>query len=252
MTETANGLPSLTRLPDPQTSNDGGRPNLSAYLSQQIANLIRERQLRPGDRLPSAKDLAAQFSVATPTMREALRRLQATGIIDMRHGSGIYVRRESERMMFANPTYGTLETQTILQVIDARILIEPHLAELAAEIASEEQVVELQALLIPVEQALEYRDERYVRANHTLHTALARASGNLVLAQIVESLLEMHSVELHLVDPNSSLAEIRSRDHHFHQLIIGAIANSNGAAAREAMHQHLSGARATLIHQPGD
>lgn len=247
VTETINQLMNSARRVDVPSSGDNGRPNLSAYLSQQILTMIRERQLRPGDRLPSAKDLAAQFSVATPTMREALRRLQATGIIDMRHGSGIYVRRESDRLMFANPAYGTLETQTILQVLDARILIEPHLSELAAGFASEEQIGELQAILIPVEQALEYRDERYVRANHTLHTAIARASGNLVLAQIVESLLEMHSVELHLVDPNSTLAEIRTRDHHFHQLIIAAIATGNGAAARDAMEQHLNRARLTLV-----
>jgi GntR family transcriptional regulator, transcriptional repressor for pyruvate dehydrogenase complex len=252
VTETINKLTKLTRLSDRLLSSVGGRPNLSAYLSQQILSMIRERQLRPGDRLPSAKDLAAQFSVATPTMREALRRLQATGIIDMRHGSGIYVRRESERLMFANPAYGTLETQTILQVIDARILIEPHLADLAAGFASKEQIADLQSLLIPVEQALEYRDERYVRANHALHTAIARASGNLVLAQIVESLLEMHSIELHIVDPTSSLAEIRARDHHFHHLIVNAIASGNGAAARHAMDQHLNGARSTLVPKGED
>src|SRR5215217_702752 len=86
-------------------SSSATRPNLSVYLSQQILNLIRDRHLKPGDRLPSAKDLAAQFSVATPTMREALRRLQATGIVDIRHGSGIYVRRDRERMMLSNPGY---------------------------------------------------------------------------------------------------------------------------------------------------
>lgn len=245
-TETTDQLTNLPRLADHQPAVENGRPNLSAYLSQQILTLIRERGLRPGDRLPSAKDLAAHFSVATPTLREALRRLQATGIIDMRHGSGIYVRRESERLMFANPAYGTLESKTILQVIDARLLIEPHLSDLAARFAGESQIVEMQSLLTAAEQALEYRDDRYVLANRALHTAIARASGNQVLAQIVESLLEMHTVELHLVDPDSTLAQIRARDHNFHHLIVAAIAAGNSDAARNAMTQHLSGARATL------
>src|SRR5215216_2140553 len=200
------------------------RPNLSVFLSEQILNLIRDRQLKPGDRLPSAKDLAAQFSVATPTIREALRRLQATGIVDIRHGSGIYVRRDSDRLMFSNPAYGTLATQTIMQILDARILIEPHLSELSAVHAAPDQIAELRELLVRAERALDRADDRYIKANHALHVAIAKASGNLVLAHVVESLLEMYSTELHLVDPKSTLAEVRARDHRHHQLVIGAIA----------------------------
>jgi GntR family transcriptional regulator, transcriptional repressor for pyruvate dehydrogenase complex len=225
------------------------RPNLSAFLSQQILILIRDRQLKPGDRLPSAKDLAALFSVATPTMREALRRLQATGVIDIRHGSGIYVRRDSDRIMLSNPAYGTLEAQTIMQVLDARLLIEPHLAELASYAATPDEVAGLQTLLTTVEQTLDRPDDRYLAANHTLHVAIARASGNLVLTHVVESLLEMHSTELHVVDPNSSLAEIRARDHRYHQLVVGAIAERNAQAAREAMTTHLERARSSIEHR---
>jgi GntR family transcriptional regulator, transcriptional repressor for pyruvate dehydrogenase complex len=222
------------------------RPNLSAYLAQQILNMIRDRQLKPGDRLPSAKDLAAHFSVATPTMRESLRRLQATGVIDIRHGSGIYVMRDSDRLMLSNPAYGALEAQTIMQVLDARLLIEPHLAELAAFHASAEAVAQLQELLIRVEQTLERPDDRYLGANHALHVAIARASGNLVLTHVVESLLEMHSTELHVVDPNSTLAEIRARDHQYHQLVVDAIAARDGREARDAMFKHLQVARSTI------
>jgi GntR family transcriptional repressor for pyruvate dehydrogenase complex len=225
------------------------RPNLSAYLSQQVINLIRDRQLKPGDRLPSARDLANQFSVATPTIREALRRLQATGIVDIRHGSGIYVKRESDRMMLSNPTYGALETQTIMQVLDARLLIEPHLAQLAATRATNRDVAELRELLSRAEQALEKPDDGYIRANHALHAGIARASGNIVLSHVVESLLEMYSTELHLVDPNSTLAEIRARDHRNHQLVIEAIAAADGPAAYEAMVQHLEIARSSIEYR---
>jgi GntR family transcriptional repressor for pyruvate dehydrogenase complex len=247
LTNRKNKLVTMSTPPDLQIAPPSPvRPNLSVFLSQQILTLIRNRQLKPGDRLPSAKDLAAQFSVATPTMREALRRLQATGIVDIRHGSGIYVRRDSDRLMLSNPAYGTLKTQTIMQVLDARVLIEPHLSELAAVHASPEHIAELRALLLRAEQALERPDDRYIKANYALHVAIARASGNLVLAHVIESLLEMYSTELHLVDPNSSLAEIRARDHRHHQLVIGAIAAADGPAAREAMAKHLSVARASI------
>src|SRR5688572_14604442 len=136
-------------------NGSGTRPNLTVFLSQQLMQLIRDQDLKPGDRLPSARDLAARFSVATPTIREALRQLQATGIVDIRHGSGIYVRRDSDRLMLANLAYGELQTQTIMQVLEARLLIEPHLSQLAATSASDEQVAELEALLVRADRALE-------------------------------------------------------------------------------------------------
>jgi GntR family transcriptional repressor for pyruvate dehydrogenase complex len=227
------------------------RPNLSTYLAQQVLSLIRERNLQPGDRLPSAKALAEQFAVATPTMREALRRLQATGVIDIRHGSGIYVRRDQERLMLSNPGYGALETHTILQVLDARLLIEPHLAELAAQRAGEAEVAEIGRLLVRSEQSLARPDDGYLHANNAFHTAIARASGNLVLAHVVESLIELYSTELHLVDPLSALAEIRGRDHRNHTLIFEAIRDHDAARAREAMTHHLEVARGTVMPLAG-
>src|ERR1700736_4319034 len=83
------------------------RPNaplsLSEHLGQLVLALIRDDAMEPGDRLPSVKDLAERFSVATPTMREALRLLQMAGTLDIRHGSGIYVRHAGSRLMLTNP-----------------------------------------------------------------------------------------------------------------------------------------------------
>jgi GntR family transcriptional repressor for pyruvate dehydrogenase complex len=227
-------------------SSPPSKPNLSTYLSQQVLNLIRENNLQPGERLPSAKALADQFAVATPTMREALRRLQATGILDIKHGSGIYVRRDRERLMLSNPGYGTLETYTILQVLDARLLIEPHLAELAAQRATETDITEVAKLLDEAEAALARHDDSYYSANNVFHTAIARTSGNLVLAHVIESLIELYSTELNLVDPTRTLVEIRARDHRSHQLIFAAIRDRDGLRAREAMTEHLTIARSTV------
>ena len=222
------------------------KPNLSAYLSQQILSLIRDKDLRPGDRLPSAKALADQFSVATPTMREALRRLQATGVIDIRHGSGIYVRRDRERLMLSNPAYGELETHTILQVLDARHLIEPHLAGLAAGRADESEIAQLRELVAQAEEVFDRPDDSYLRANVSIHSAIARASGNLVLAHVVESLIELYSTELHLVDPMHSLVEIRARDHNHHRLVLAAIDARDSDSAFTAMSNHILTARGAV------
>ena len=83
--------------------------SLSGQLAQQVLALIQNDALEPGDRLPSVKELSDRFSVATPTMREALRLLQMAGNLDIRHGSGIYVRRPESRLMLTNPYAGSLE-----------------------------------------------------------------------------------------------------------------------------------------------
>ena len=222
------------------------RANLSTFLAQQVLSLIRDGDLKPGDRLPSAKDLATTFSVATPTMREALRRLQATGVIDIRHGSGIYVRRDRDRLMLSNPAYGELETHTILQVLDARLLIEPHLAELAALRVTEDDVTELHVALAAAESALHFPDDRYIQANNDFHMTIARMAGNTVLMHVVESLVEIYSAELHLVDPSRTLVEIRARDHENHRRVVAAIEVADGPAAAAAMRHHIDVARGTL------
>ncbi len=224
--------------------NGANRPNLSHQLANGVFELIRDRGLGPGDRLPTARELADIFEVATPTMREALRRLQATGVIDIRHGSGIYVLRSERRLVVANPGYGDLEAHTILQILDARLLVEPHLAELAA---SHIDPAALTAIEQVIQQAAdEVRLREYMESNVRFHTLIARASGNLVLSQIIESLIELYSVELDQVDPNLQLVDGRAADNAVHQEIYAALATGDGSAAHDAMARHLQSAFASV------
>jgi len=209
-----------------------------------VIELIRARGLGPGDRLPTARELADAFEVATPTMREALRRLQATGVIDIRHGSGIYVLRAEQRLMLANPGYGDLETHTILQILDARLLVEPHLAELAAGHIDQATLAAIEHVIQQADNEVRLRE--YMESNVRFHTLVARASGNLVLAQIIESLIELYSVELDQVDPNLQLVDGRAADNAVHQEIFAALATGSGTAAHDAMSRHLQTARLSV------
>lgn len=216
------------------------RPNLSNQLANGVIELIRDRALMPGDRLPTARELAETFEVATPTMREALRKLQATGVVDIRHGSGIYVLRAEQRLVVANPGYGDLETHTILQILDARLLVEPHLAELAARNIDADRLAAIARVVERAAEEIRLRD--YLESNVQFHTLVARASGNLVLAQIIESLIELYSVELDQVDPNLLLVDGRTQDNAVHREIYTALATGDGQAAYDAMSRHLQAA----------
>jgi GntR family transcriptional repressor for pyruvate dehydrogenase complex len=212
------------------------RPNLSDQLTRQVLDLIRSENLRPGDRLPSAKSLADRFSVATPTLREALRRLQTTGVIAIKHGSGIYVRSTEERLVLANPVRDNVENSTVLDLLDARLLIEPHLCELAAGNVDDAKIAELNGLLDEAERHLEGNDEMLYRANMSFHRAIGRFSGNRILAQVLESLIELHSSEQLAI---MSLYDNRIKDYQEHRGILNVLKGKDASQAHELMRKHL-------------
>lgn len=219
------------------------RAGLSGYLSQRMLKLIRDEELRPGDRLPSVKSLAERFSVAAPTLREALRQLQASGVIEIRHGSGVYVRNGHERIVLANPNRGETELGTILHLLDARLLIEPRLAELTAQSADEKKMADLDRILDEAEQYLAGNDEMLHRANMSFHAAIAKFAGNFVLAQIIESLIELYSFEQLAI---MSFYDDRDGDHSEHRAILAAIRDKDAERARELMRRHLQGVKTVV------
>jgi GntR family transcriptional regulator, transcriptional repressor for pyruvate dehydrogenase complex len=154
------------------------RPSLSGALTERMLDLIRTEGLCPGDRLPSTRVLSQRFAVTTPTLREALRGLEATGAIEIRHGSGIYVGSSFGRMVLPNPNVGELRGGQLLQLLDARLLIEPPLAGLAARRVTPQHVTRLEDILAEASRHLRGDDDRLHEATMAFHRATAGAAGN--------------------------------------------------------------------------
>lgn len=219
------------------------KSDLTRRLSEQVVALINQEGLRPGDRLPSMKELAATFSVATPTIREALRRLQATGVVDIRHGSGIFVRHTNQNLMIANPHLGALDGATMLDLLDARLILEPPLARMAAISATDEHLAELERVLDEAEHLLGGDDVKLGAANMHFHSAIARASGNRVLTQILESIVELYNREQLAI---LEIFNARVRDYRDHVLIFGAIRDREPDLAARRMTKHLQSVRSVV------
>jgi GntR family transcriptional repressor for pyruvate dehydrogenase complex len=216
-----------------------GPKSLSEHLTTQVLALVQSEKLQPGDKLPSVKELADRFSVATPTMREALRLLEMAGNLDIRHGSGIYVRQPETRVMVTNPYARQLDTHTILNLLQARLLIEPPVAELAAAHATTKDLDGLDALLADTSQYLsgqESADAVLGVANMRFHRGIADSAGNSVLADVVFSLTEVHIKEQMAV---LDLYNNRVRDHEQHKLILGALMKRDVREARQLMFEHI-------------
>jgi GntR family transcriptional regulator, transcriptional repressor for pyruvate dehydrogenase complex len=219
-------------------------PNFSTYLVKQIAGLIREENLSPGDRLPSMRSLAARYSVTPPTVRQALGRLQANGVVEIQHRSGVYVRSRRKRVLLTNPSHNETQPRTLLELLDARLLIEPRLADMTARNTDGHEIAELQQILDKAEEYLGgHNDEMLNRTNMGFHRAIANFSGNAILAQVVESLIELYSFEQLAI---ISFYNDRLGDHQEHLDILAGIRNGDAGRARELMHRHISGVRSTV------
>jgi GntR family transcriptional regulator, transcriptional repressor for pyruvate dehydrogenase complex len=219
------------------------RPTGSDLLTEQIVTMIERDGLGPGDRLPTVQALATRFAVAAPTMREALRRLQAVGVVDMRHGSGVYVRQAGHRVVLPNPYPGRLKRETILDLLDARLLIEPHLASLAAH-ADDAAIAELAELIDRAGKLLEgSHDGPLSVANLGFHRGVARCSGNAVLGQVIDTLLDLYQPEQMEI---LRLYADRVHDHEEHAAILQAIQAHDPALASERMQRHLEGVRTVV------
>ena len=219
------------------------RSTLADALTHGILALMRDEQLQAGDRLPSVRELSDRFGVAVPTLREAIRRLEAFGVIEVRHGSGIFVRSAHPPLMLANPHANAIGSQVILDLIDARILFEPWCAEVAARHPESPAVADLAEVLARAEAAIDTDDVALQAANMAFHRGVATCAGNVVLAQVMTLLTEIYSSEQSVM---LTISNQRRHDHEEHRAIFAAIQAGDPPLARERMRSHLESVRKTV------
>jgi GntR family transcriptional regulator, transcriptional repressor for pyruvate dehydrogenase complex len=213
--------------------------SLSERLADSIVAIIRDDGLEPGQALASSRDLAKRFDVTTPTVREALRRLEATGIVEFRHGSGTYVGDGVSRRVLANPHRPRIDRDSVLELIEARLVLEPAIAATAALARDDAALARLESA---AGNALRPQDGDSRPAVH-FHVALAAATGNGLLEESVEALLHVRvreQIEIrHRYDD-------RERDHTEHLRILTAVRDGDVAAAERLTRAHLESIRAAI------
>jgi GntR family transcriptional repressor for pyruvate dehydrogenase complex len=173
------------------------RPLRKKRFSDQIVELIQKKiledHLEPGTNLPSEMEMAKEFQVSRSVIREALRILEISGLVMIKKGptGGIFVsnvyHEPIKRSLNHLITSGEV---TVDHLFDARLLIEPHIAKQAALHASDEDLKRFQTLF---EDSTSHLDDpvRLKKNNLEFHLLLARASGNPVLAVMLESVFEL-------------------------------------------------------------
>jgi DNA-binding FadR family transcriptional regulator len=219
------------------------RQNLADDLAQRIKQLIQTQAYEPGSRLPSIAHMAQDFRVGAPTVREALKTLEAVGVVEIRHGSGVYVTRSDDQLVISNPVHDVaVSKKLLLDLIEARIPIELTSASLAAQNASAEQLDEMERLLANAQAHLD-DDDVLNQTNMAFHRQIATASGNTVVKQLLEVLTSLFTREQRLI---LDIANQRRQDHAEHLGIYEALRRKDAGLATVRMRAHLEHVRDTL------
>ena len=157
---------------------------------QQVKALIFGGKLAPGNQLPSEKDLAKQFGLSRVTIRDALRVLESQGLIEIRVGArgGAFVARPNSRPVTESLTNMLrLQRTTIRQLGEARLVVEPQVAALAAHRATARDVRAMAQAIANARAGLAARDPYFIPHSVAFHIALAEAAKNQVLLSAVSS-----------------------------------------------------------------
>lgn len=220
------------------------RQNLSDDIAQRISQLIQKGSYESGARLPTISHMALQFGVGAPTLREALKKLETLGVVDIRHGSGVYVARTGESMLISNPVFEVMATKKLLvDLIEARIPVELETVRLASMNARDEHLDEMDRLLERASRSFDDSSSLNT-VNLAFHRQIALASGNAVLHQILEVLSTLFQHEQRMI---MSIHGRREDDHREHVEIAEALRGRDRALSVARMRSHLERVRDVLL-----
>lgn len=213
-------------------------PRLYQRVAETLAGLIDGGEFSAGDRLPAERDLARRLGVSRASLREGLSALELEGYVEIRVGSGVYVRARRRRVRPAAFQFRTAEVSPF-DMLRARRLIEPETAALAARHATGAQIAAIEAAYERL--ALDMRASKTrSEGDRLFHVRIAEAAGNTALAEIVRHLWAAWQQPLNARLEALFVTMRRRRDNiGEHRRILDAIRAQDPVAARTAMRRHL-------------
>jgi GntR family transcriptional repressor for pyruvate dehydrogenase complex len=205
--------------------------------AQQIADAINLGDLHRGDRLPSERRLAEQFVVSRATVRDAIRILVNAGVVEVRPGAGggIYVMADSVALdLLEEPL--ELRLEEVADILEARRLFEPRVAQLAGASATDDDLAAMRATVEAQRDVLHDRD-RFSVLDARFHLQIARATHNTMLVRMANSLQQSLRVVRDM-----SLRDATEPDHALHLQVkaFEAIARGDEHDIGSVMGEHLS------------
>lgn len=219
--------------------------SLSDRIVAQVEKLLRDEQLRPGDRLPSEREMAQLLGVSRPSLREAIRILQAQGRLVVKHGQGVFVTHlRSEQELRAALAQAEISVNELFAM---REVLEVPAAGWAAERLTPEISAGLRATLDELDAAFDDEPcdfERLASLDAAFHLSIAQAAGNRFLRQTSNVL---HDILLSGMETTLLIPGRREKSRREHERILAALVDADPAAARRAARAHIRSAHRAAL-----
>lgn len=212
------------------------KTKLYEEVAKQIERLIVEGGLKPGDKLPPERELAEMFQVSRSSLRDAIRTLELTGLLEPRHGEGTVVCDLSADLL-VNPLANMLtrKRELVAELLDVRKMLEPPLAARAAAHASPEEIAYLEDILRRQKEMVR-RGELAIEEDSEFHYAIAMAAKNSVVQKVLDVLMDLLRTSR---ERSLQVEGRRQRSLAGHRRILKAIRQRDSTAAERAMRRHL-------------
>lgn len=201
---------------------------------ESLARFIAEHGLADGDRMPAERELAGMFQVGRSTVREAIRVLVSRNVLEVRRGAGVFV--SYKHGVTDDPLGFSMirdKRRLAADLLEFRILIEPRIAQLAAQYASREEMAELELLCDSVDELI-LKGVPHMQKDMEFHTRIARCSNNVIMPKLLPII---HGAIGFFIE--ETRGALRDETMRTHREILEAIKRRDGAAAFDAMTLHL-------------
>ncbi|CCQ09982.1 Transcriptional repressor for pyruvate dehydrogenase complex [Pseudoalteromonas luteoviolacea B = ATCC 29581] len=214
---------------------------LSDVIVEQLENMILEGSLVPGERLPPERELAKQFEVSRPSLREAIQKLEAKGLVTRRQGGGTFVKNQLEEGL-SDPLFNLMSKhpESQFDLLEFRHALEGIAAFYAAMRGTENDFIKVKHSFENIAAVADDIQQK-AKAINAFHYTVAEASHNVVLLHLVrgmQPLLEQNVLQnLEVLLQKSDVSE-QLADHR--QVLMNAVINGNPEEARLASNAHLA------------
>jgi GntR family transcriptional repressor for pyruvate dehydrogenase complex len=223
------------------------RSRLYEQVANKIETIIMARQLKPQDRLPSERDLAESFAVSRTVIREALKLLEARGLIEILTGNGVFVSKlDSSVVTKSLGMYLRLQSDVQdgeFKVHELRRILEVEIAGIAAQRATPNQLAQLRQLIDNM-AAADLAREQVALLDLQFHVALAQATHNEMITLVYEPVIEY--LRRQLITAWQRYDQSPDIFNHQHEEVYAAVSAHDSERARGAMAAHLDYARTLL------
>jgi DNA-binding FadR family transcriptional regulator len=212
-------------------------PNLNEEIRKQVRDYILDNQLRPGDRLPTESALAEQLSVGRSAVREALKAMEALGIIEVRAGKGRFVKKADVKVVLEVFAYTILlDRSSIRELLRVRKALESSFVGESIACMSEQDLEEMRALL-EIMKAKAVTGESFFEEDLEFHRTLFRPIGNQLLLELLDLFMMVYRrARGRLFPVSSSMQTVRE-----HDAIFGAVEQGDVSRAQELIQKSFSG-----------